>query len=373
MLLIYSTRLYTNRTVLQAIPKPYIPIEDGEVGRMVRRMIVKAFKRSAIIAWDSRPRDVHDECKSHEADGRPTTSEHNHKKQNHSHDATIIPVSAASPPWGHVSHPGWAAPDSPDLSNLHYWDVVLELPNLIEAKAVSLAPPDPAVDATVFMHDQTPMLPDASVVALLQRPRTLGLRDYLSRLASFGLLNPPSLGPKFLAQYEYARFSNNALTETEFRELMAVFAQILNGMIELDSDIVEEARAAHDSSDTRSLSRSLSSSSSMSPVDWRTPRVRPHSDYSPSEESRGAGSPQTLRTAPSMPRNINSSYYTLPRTPSERSLASGSVRRHTVQRSPSTILPNSSSSSLRSARSVVRLRQIPGEDGLPYGYHRDGG
>ena len=55
ILLIYSTRLYTNRTVLQAIPKPYLPIEDGEVGKMVRRMIVKKLRRSAVIAWDSMP------------------------------------------------------------------------------------------------------------------------------------------------------------------------------------------------------------------------------------------------------------------------------------------------------------------------------
>jgi hypothetical protein len=61
VLLIYSTRIYTNRTVLAAIPKGYVPIEEGEVGKAVRRMIVKHLKRSAVIAWDSRPRDVRGE------------------------------------------------------------------------------------------------------------------------------------------------------------------------------------------------------------------------------------------------------------------------------------------------------------------------
>lgn len=372
--LIYSTRLYTNRTVLQAIPKPYIPIEDGEVGKMVRKMIVKAFKRSAIIAWDSRPRDVTGEAKNgDENNGRPVTSERAHKRRSHLRDATIIPVAAASPPWGHVSHPGWAPPDSPDLPDLQYWNVIIELPHLIEAKAVSLAPPDPSIDAAIFIHDQTPMLPDASVVAMLQRPRTLGLRDYLSRLASFGLLNPPSLGPKFLAQYEYARFSTSSLTETEFRRLMAVFAEILNGMTELDPAVIEEARAAVDTWDTRSLSPSVSSGSSGSPVDWRTPRVQPYPDSPPAGDNRGSESPHTVRTAHSLPRNVSSSYYTLPRTPSERSLETGSVRIRPAQRSPSTILPNSSSSSLRSTQSVVRLRQDSGDDGLPYEYQLERG
>jgi hypothetical protein len=106
VLLIYSTRIYTNRTVLAAIPKGYVPIEEGEVGKAVRKMIVKHLKRSAVIAWDSRPRDVRgeldalDEEKGEES--RPNTAESKkdkekaHKKKGHHHapDATIIPVSA---------------------------------------------------------------------------------------------------------------------------------------------------------------------------------------------------------------------------------------------------------------------------------------
>lgn len=388
VLLIYSTRLYTNRSVLQAIPKPYIPVEDGEVGKLVRRMIVKALRRSAIVAWDSRPRDVRDEVRTEDDESRPTTAARHHKKRNHMPEATIIPVSARSPPWGHVSHPGWASPSSPDLPNLQYWNVVTELPNLIEAKAVSLAPPDPALDGALRANDNTPMLPDAQIVAFLQRPRTMGLREYFGRLASFGLISPPDLAARFLAQYEYARFSTKALTEPEFRDLMAVFAEILNGMTDLDEGVVEEARAESLVPDDRSLApsetsssandnASSSSSSTHSGLPFRTPRLDRRASFSSSEQ--GTRSPQTVRTAPSMPRNPSSGAYTLPRTLSERSMASasatGSVRivRHHPQRSPSTILPNSSTSSLRSARSVVRLHPSPGHGDLPYQYRFDDG
>ncbi|KAJ4371570.1 hypothetical protein N0V83_004789 [Neocucurbitaria cava] len=426
-LLIYSTRIYTNRTVLHAIPKSYVPVEKGEVGKGVRRMVVKHLRRSAIIAWDSRPRDVRGEVDGTEEEDvqgeggtRPNTAEgkrdkekdkvHQKKGHHHAPDATIIPVSANSPPWGYVSHPGWASPSSPDLPNLQYWSVICELPNLIEAKAVSLAPPDPAIEEGALQYpDNAPPLPDARIVTLLQRPRVTGLREYLARLAEFGLLQPPSLGPKFLAQYEYARFSTSSLTETEFRSTMAVFADILNGMTEIDPTIIEEARAQSIHSETRSLAPTdssvsdSSSSSSTSHLPYRTPqldRQRSVSSYSSGESlssssgsSEGTRSPHTLRTAPSRQRQRTSTIFATPRTPSARSVRAGgsetgSVLVHDVRgetetqqrRSPSTILPNSSSSSsssssLRSAHSVIRLHPNPntshGE--LPYLYHIEGG
>jgi hypothetical protein len=401
VLLIYSTRIYTNRTVLAAIPKGYVPIEEGEVGKAVRRMIVKHLKRSAVIAWDSRPRDVRgeldavDEEKGEES--RPNTAEskkdkekaHKNKGHHHAPDATIIAVSAHSPPWGHVSHPGWATPSSPDLPNLQYWNVVCELPNLIEAKAVSLAPPDPAVEEIASQYpDNAPPLPDAQIVTLLQRPRATGLREYLARLAEFGLLNPPSLGPTFLAQYEYARFSTASLTETQFRDIMAIFAEILNGMTELNPEVIEEARAQSIASDTRSLAPTESSSEgstkSSSQMPYRTPQLNRQpslsSFNSTSTSSESTHSPQTARTAPSRQQQYSSTVFGTPRTPLQRSHVgeeseTGSVVVHErMQRSPSTILPNSSeSSSLRSARSVIRSHPDPGEGELPYHYSIEAG
>lgn len=376
ILLVYSTRLYTNRSVLQAIPKPYVPIEDGEVGKLVRRMIVKKLRRSAVVAWDSMPRDARGEVGEVGEEDRHGV----HHKRRHAFPATVIPVNPQSPPWGHVSHPGWASPASPDLPNLQYGNVVNELPNLIEAKAVSLAPPDPALEDRALRIQDTPVLPDAQIVALLQRPRNMGLRDYLARLSSFGLLNPPSLGPKFLSLYEYARFSTMCLTEDEFRDIMAVFTEILNGMTELDPAVVDEARAASLDIETRSLAPTVSSysssnASSHTGLPYRTPMIDNRSDFS-FEANPSPGSPQTLRTAPSMVRATSAGGFIPPKTPSIRSSNSdqGSVRRRTVQRSPSTLLPNSSSSSLRSGGSVVvRLNPSPGAGEPPYQYHYEDG
>lgn len=378
ILLVYSTRLYTNRSVLQAIPKPYIPIEDGEVGKLVRRMIVKKLRRSAVVAWDSMPREVRGEAG--DEDGQGPARAHHHSKRRHAFPATVIPVNPESPPWGHVAHPGWASPASPDLPNLQYSNVVNELPNLIEAKAVSLAPPDPALEDHALRIQETPMLPDAQIVALLQRPRTMGLRNYLARLSSFGLLNPPTLGPKFLSLYEYARFSTKCLTEHEFRDTMAVFTEILNGMTKLDPAVIDEARAASSDNETRSLAPTVSSftssqDSSRTGLPYRTPMVDNCSEFS-FEEHSSPNSPQTVRTAPSMIRTMSGGAFDQPRTPSMRSAVSGegSVRRRTMQRSPSTLLPDSSASSLRSAGSVVvRLNPSPGVGDLPYQYHYEDG
>ncbi|KAL6708999.1 hypothetical protein ACN47E_002126 [Coniothyrium glycines] len=403
VLLIYSTRIYTNRTVLGGIPKGYIPVEDGEIGRGVRKMIVRHLRRSAVIAWDSRPRDVRDEegLLSRDLERTVTVESKRQKtkekrKKDHHHDSvtTLIHVDAASPPWGHVAHQGWASPSSPDLPNLQYWSVICELPNLIEAKAVSLAPPDPVIEEQPHRFpDNAPPLPDAQVVGLLQRPRSMGLREYLARLSGFGLLNPPDLGPSFLAQYEYARFSTTSLTEEQFRNIMAIFANILNGMTDLDPVIIEDARAQAIEFDTRSLapteySSTLSSSSSSHsslPDESPQPDLNCSTSWSARSEidnlsiNESTYSPQTARTAPSRQQQRSSGIYATPRASSERSLPSqlgsdtGSIMIHPVQRSPSAILSSSSTSSLRSGRSVIRLHPNPGAGELPYQYVSDGG
>ncbi|KAL2823915.1 hypothetical protein BDW59DRAFT_148202, partial [Aspergillus cavernicola] len=56
--LIYATRIYTNRSVLGGIPKAWIPIEKEDVGKSVRRIVVEGLGRSALVAGGSRPRDL---------------------------------------------------------------------------------------------------------------------------------------------------------------------------------------------------------------------------------------------------------------------------------------------------------------------------
>ncbi|KAF2089319.1 hypothetical protein K490DRAFT_72113 [Saccharata proteae CBS 121410] len=357
ILFIYASRLYTNRAVLAGIPKFYIPIEQGEVGKNVRRMIVKCLERSALIAWDSRPRDVrpemqHEEGESvaHSADRHLSTF----RRKHHSKDMTVIPIDPESPPWGHITHPGWSSPCSDDIPNLNFWTVITELPNLIEAKAVSLAPPDPAFAPPGAFLDPAQMMPDARIVALLQRPPTMGLRDYLSHLSHFGIINPPNLGASFVQQYEYARFSTAALTETQFRSLMSTFANILSGMTGLSPELVAELQAAGDYafSDTASLALSQTSHSTGtgSAIHYKTPRTQPFDDSSSYTRSTTSttvrsGSVGTVRTAPSRVQDFDFAAPMMPpRTPSNQSLKSMRTTRSTpMPRSSSSLAPSESS------------------------------
>lgn len=223
-LLLYASRIYTNRTALSSIPKAWIPVAKGEIDKSVRRVVEDGLSRSAIIAFQARPRNVYDD-----------TSEPVHD--------TELSIKPERPPWGAVSHAGWSAPSSPDLPGLQYAPVIAELPHLIEAKAVSLVPSTPLLSSARFLDPSEagkPNTPDPRLVELLQRPATMPLRDYIGHLTSLNLVNPPELGSDFLAIYEQARFSCRPLFEDEFRTLMGIFAELLRNMTELDYELVQE-------------------------------------------------------------------------------------------------------------------------------------
>jgi len=363
---IWASRIYTNRAVLREIPKSYIPIDDGEVPHKVHRMIVKQWERSAIVAWDSKPRDIRDEIKSQDEASRGHTHEQHHSHPPHLHKhrkrpKVLIPPHSALAAWGEITHPGWSSPASEDLPSLHYSDVIIELPNLIEAKAVSLAPPDPVFISGdgIAVSDNSAAIPDARIVALLQRPVNMGLRDYLAHLSSFSVINPPDLAPVFLAQYEHARFSATPLTESEFRNLMASFASLLSGMTALDLDFIDAI-----------LNSRISSSSAST-----TTSIRRHylSSRPPSLESltndglrpplhRHQSSTGTVLTAPSRARTSWNDF-------DENSLNRSRESVHSFTRTRANMSASSSSPSmsLRSARSVIRLTPSPHEPGdLPY-------
>jgi hypothetical protein len=224
--LIYASRLYTNRSVLQGIPKNCIPIEKEDLpGKLTHKEISEGLKRSAIIAYKARPRFDPPDDVSPTASARISAITQSGTKKDEE-----------GPTWGTINHPGWSSPASPDLPNLHYETVIAELPDLIEAKAVSLAPTDPFL--TPPPEEVSP--PDEHVVEILQRPLNMGLRDYLAYLNSLGLINPSTLGADFLSLYERARFAIKPLEESEFRSLMSVFASILRGMTKLNSDLLAE-------------------------------------------------------------------------------------------------------------------------------------
>ncbi|PYH93019.1 hypothetical protein BO71DRAFT_382436 [Aspergillus ellipticus CBS 707.79] len=237
--LIYSTRIYTNRSVLSGIPKAWIPVEKEDVGKSVRRLVKEGLAHSAIIAYQARPRDI-------AADG-----------DNFSDYESLL-VDHENPPWGEVEHPGWSSPSCPDLPDLPYRTVIQELPHLIEAKAVSLAPPDPIFTAThralrAPFPDVEESVPDTRVVGALRRPISMGLREYLQHLTELSVVNPPEIGAEFVALYERARFSSRELHEEEFRTLMHVFAELLRGMKVLDPRVLDEVRGGSSRADSESL------------------------------------------------------------------------------------------------------------------------
>lgn len=372
---IYASRLYTNRTVLAAIPKTWIPVEKGDVNKKVRRMIVASLNRSAAIAWDSRPRiptepaTVVSEPENRDQIAKPAGPKLEKKKgglrekarSQLEKDEQTVTIPPHVPVWGEIAHDGWSTPTSPDLPNLQYIIVILELPHLIEARAVSLAPSDPE-------STSEPPMPDIRAVELLQRPAAMGLRDYISHLTSVGVITSPSIATEFLASYEYARFSARPLSETQFRDLMKQFAEVLRSMSPLnpvilasldidppESDIDDDVSST--STPTTARSRSLASSQSAT--------------------SRGS-SEGTIRTAPSRNPGANGSpkkkgerFSTAPATPKSKKRVvsrSPSLNSFAQSRRPYNGSSGDSSESLRSTSqsSVIRLSKTNEEGELPY-------
>ncbi|KAN0090441.1 hypothetical protein V8E51_019020 [Hyaloscypha variabilis] len=368
---IYINRFYSRRKAIAAIPKSYIPIEKGDVNKKVRRMIVASLNRSAAIAWDSRPRipteppTVVSEPENRDTIARPADEEQD-KKESSSETAEkeepTVTIPPPRPVWGDIAHNGWSTPTSPDLPDLQYITVILELPHLIEAKAVSLAPPD-AESAS------EPPLPDIRAVDVLQRPAAMGLRDYIGHLTNISVINSASIATDFLASYEYARFSAKPLSETQFRDLMKQFAEVLRSMNPLtpailasldidppESDIDDDDMSST-STPTTARSRSLASSGGAVSRDSSEGTIR----TAPSRILGPSGSPQKNRerfsTAPATPK---SKKRTISRTPSSNSFAQS--------RRPYNGSSGESSESLRSTSqgSVIRLSKTNEEGELPY-------
>lgn len=330
--LIYATRIYTNRSVLTGIPKAWIPVEKEDVGSSVRRLVMEGLARSSIIAYQARPRDVGaSDDVGINGDGDVGG------------EYRALMVDRRRPPWGRVEHPGWSAPEAGDLPDLPYRTVVQELPHLIEAKAVSMAPPDPVFTATTTGfyeegQEQDQAIPDTRVVEVLQRSAAMGVREYLQHLTALGVIQPPEVGAEFVALYERARFSAHELYEEEFRELMHVFAEVLRGMKSLGPQMVDEIR---DGNGDETSSRDDITESVIGPSDeeGETDTVDYHDyGYYPDSEAGSRG-----RSSASLSSRKDHGYYSgyhmptpyqrlvAPRTPSMRSLhqepsnSSGSV------------------------------------------------
>ncbi|KAI1410026.1 hypothetical protein F5Y13DRAFT_79650 [Hypoxylon sp. FL1857] len=376
---IYALRLYVTRTVLASIPKTWVPIGKGDTPKDVRKMVVTDLGRSAAIAWAAHPKVIAPATRASSLqDGAGETAMSEGRVKEHRKSLQLfrpatrktaeelmgISFPPLRPVWGEIEHDGWGSPSSPDLANVQYSTVLSELPNLIEAKAVSQAPPDPdsATDPPTL---------DADAVALLQRSPSMTMRDYVVHLISVGVLPGSQDAFEFLDSYERARFSTRPLSNAHFRQLMHLFAELLRSMQPLDSGSIYESQRADDASfesdghidddaprDTtpttpaRSASISLSLSSST-----RSRARRPNLPV----RNSSANTWHQYRTAPTTPRSKTGGRG-LSDSPSSKSSSSFAQTRRPYA------ISQASSSSLRSASqaSVIRLATREDRGDLPY-------
>lgn len=310
-MLVYASRLYTNRSALKDIPKTFMPIDADDLpGRRIYPLIVEELARSAVVAYRACPRapSVEDES----ATARDRIAALLTPKVAALERQRGAPVQlAAGPTWGDVSHPGWSSPvptvaDVPP--NLAFETVVAELCDLVEAKAVSLAPVHEVATGTGGPrdgkgddHDQQDgededededesealgdddhdngatmtALPDERIIEMLRRPTGAGLREYRSRLVTLGVVDggaaDAELWTDFLRLYERGRFCA-PLTETEFHDLMGLFAEMLRRMRPIDAGIVEQIIGEDDEADAdEETGDRVSGTSTPSPSPSRSP------------------------------------------------------------------------------------------------------
>ncbi|KAI1327613.1 hypothetical protein F5Y16DRAFT_371210 [Xylariaceae sp. FL0255] len=254
VLFVYALRLYLTRSALAAIPRAWIPIEKGDLkGRRkdVYLMIEQGLSRSAAIAWEARPKVIPQQDVLDGDDEGTVANGGNEEEKGirkslqlfrSRQPATVedemgIALPSVQPVWGEVEHHGWGSPASPDLPNLQYSTVLLELPNLIEAKAVSQAPADPDSDPLA----EAPTL-DADAVALLQRAPNMTMRQYIQHLTELDVLDRDSRDlAEFVDLYERVRFCGRPMSNETFRRLMRLFAEILRNVRPLSPDVLYEA------------------------------------------------------------------------------------------------------------------------------------
>jgi len=304
-IIIYASRLWTSKTVLKAIPKTYIPVEKGDVGERVRKMIEGSLKRSAAIAWEFRPRaDVPQVTEDAEEARDPAvqTAEPEEKKslgifrkkmtkQEKVEQAMVMPP--FKPTWDSIAHSGWSSPLSPDLANVQYTSVIQELPHLVEARAVSVAPADPN-------SMSEPPNPDIRAVDILTRPLSMGLRDYIEHLVSLEVIASPSTAGAFLDAYEYARFSTHPLSESQFRELMKHFAELLRSMQTLSPamlltfDYESDASDVDDGHNTAASTPTSTSVLSFHSASTRSVAWAPYAPRDRGQQVQSAGRRPTL-------------------------------------------------------------------------------
>ena len=310
-LFIIATRLYTTRTQLAGIPRTTLPIQDSSINKSVRKMISDGLSRSASIAYSAHPRELkEDELRVLEQaqEGVAATPER-------------IPVRHMKA-WLQIEHPGWSSPCSKEMPSLQYEPVILEFPNLLEAKAVSLAPPDPRFDPSSL--DPSQLVPSDSVaISILQRPIGMPLREYVDRLISLIMLDDSAQVGDFLQMYEKARFSREPVYERDFRKLLSGFTIILQNLRAPSPELIEAMEIGRQSQMTsRTSTLPSSTTQSLESV------IRAHSRATPSFKATPHTRRTSLKPGPASARNSPASathtpFMTPKPTPYDASLSSG--------------------------------------------------
>ncbi|KAL6906623.1 hypothetical protein GGI43DRAFT_395316 [Trichoderma evansii] len=371
---VYIVRLYVNRTVLASIPKSWVPIEKGDVKQAVYKIIVAGLSRSSAIAYAARPRvETHDEMMGDEMLEDEDEAHMREKLIEWDEEAsdrdTPIPMPPHRPVWGTIEHCGWASPNSPDLPNLQYGTVISEIPNLIEAQALRLAPPDPT------SQSNPPML-DPEAAELLQRSLNMSLRDYFGHLASLGVVVMDETVADFLEKYEAARFSTRPVCDGRFRELMHLFAEILRSIQPLDPTVLDQMyEDEQDEEEDRRGGRGMNERvATESDIDNDAPAETIPSTPKTSSRPSTASTQRSFQRQ--MKRRTMNTYRTAPSTPGSRrnvpmtprSTGSGGfsqIRRYYTSSQHSSAASFRSRSSDASG-SVIRLADHGDPDDLPY-------
>ncbi|KKF96486.1 hypothetical protein CFO_g1155 [Ceratocystis platani] len=160
-----------------------------------------------------------------------------------------IPFSSAAI-WDDIEHPGWSSPNSPEMPDVQYSVVYGEIPDMIEAKAFTLAQTGPN-------SGSTPSVLHSGLQEVLARPSNMSLRDYITHLSNYNVITQSATVSSFLTNYERAKYSTRPLPGAQFREMMAQFAQILQSMQPLDLTSRETASLFGYDDDDTSLHSSL--------------------------------------------------------------------------------------------------------------------
>lgn len=323
VILIYSSRLYSNRTVLAAVGKSWIPVEEGEVSKSLRKLIKTNIDRSNLIAFECRPRNL----ASHLAtDLAPIHADAEQRLL-----GRLVTVDPVTPPWGPVYQAGWSSPNPAETTlspHIHFSSVISELPNLLEARIVSLGGPSRSA-AALSEPDECPQTHH-------HRHKPLqSLRDYLDTLSQLFVL--PPCAPDFVDRYEHARFAGRPLSETDFVILTSVFAELLSGLRAPMTPAIPASVTANNNYNAGRMTRSPTRPRSRAGRNMTRPSLSTSRSRSPSaasgmssvrDRSRGPGGAQEMyRRSLLSPAWSRSGYATSlsRRSSSDRSAGAGSV------------------------------------------------